>query len=201
MFHNGVFEDDNTTIALFGTNMKSLTQVWAMFLGEIDFGGQPIQKNREVLAYLFLLVFMFAIVLVLNNLLNGLAVNDIEKINNDAAILHLQMYVDSIVYSDYILGAYKSVAERIGKIFPGLLPLMNTFDLTKRYTLFSSKEFDFGNHSEAIANREIKLKFKSAPITPVTCEEKECIQSNTIISEAKKILLRRRKRSKAVKKY
>ena len=170
-----------------------------MFLGEIDFGGLPIQNNKEVLAYLFLLVFMFAIVLVLNNLLNGLAVNDIEKINNDAAILHLQMYVDSIVYSDYILGAYKSVAQRIGRTFPRLLPLVNTFDLTKRYMLFSSKEFDFGNDSEAIDNREIKLKFKSAPIAAVTCEEKECIQSNTIISEAKKILLNRRKEIKLSK--
>ena len=56
--------------------MKSLT----MFVGELEFSNIPIDKESSFmsLSYLYFLAFVLLIVVVLMNLLNGLAVSDIR---------------------------------------------------------------------------------------------------------------------------
>ena len=53
----------------------TLVKTTIMFIGEIEFGDLPIDPNNW-LSYGFLLWFVFLIIVVLMNLLNGLAVSD-----------------------------------------------------------------------------------------------------------------------------
>ena len=56
--------------------VKSLT----MFVGELEFSDIPIDRGSSLMAlsYLYFLTFVLLIVVVLMNLLNGLAVSDIR---------------------------------------------------------------------------------------------------------------------------
>ena len=60
----------------FLTFVKSLT----MFVGELEFSAIPIDRESSLmpLSYLYFLAFVLLIVVVLMNLLNGLAVSDIR---------------------------------------------------------------------------------------------------------------------------
>ena len=51
-----------------------------MFVGELEFSDIPIDRNSSLMAlsYLYFLTFVLLIVVVLMNLLNGLAVSDIR---------------------------------------------------------------------------------------------------------------------------
>ena len=61
------------------TTVKTFT----MFVGELEFSDLPIETP---VGYMFLLTFIFLIVVVLMNLLNGLAVSDTSLIRNEAEI-------------------------------------------------------------------------------------------------------------------
>ena len=67
------------------------------FVGELEFSDIPVDRDssvRAVLGYLFLLAFVFLIVVVLMNLLNGLAVSDtaaIERVTNFTLCLSLDV--------------------------------------------------------------------------------------------------------------
>ena len=56
----------------------ALVKTSTMFVGEIEFSDIPVKAGGAtgMLGYLFLLAFVFLIVVVLMNLLNGLAVSD-----------------------------------------------------------------------------------------------------------------------------
>ena len=62
----------------FNQPWHGLIKTTIMFVGEIEFGDLPIELNSW-LSFLFLLSFVFLIIVVLMNLLNGLAVSDTGK--------------------------------------------------------------------------------------------------------------------------
>ena len=105
IFHNDIGEarlklkDGEGTVSpyrFFDTPFESFAKTFAMFIGEVDFNNIPIGISYErrhgnisgSLAYFFFLCFIFMVVIVLMNLLNGLAVSDIGKIVDDAEIQH-----------------------------------------------------------------------------------------------------------------
>ena len=57
-----------------------------MFIGELEFGELPFETHGFDPRYLFLLAFVFLIVVVMMNLLNGLAVSDITLLRDEAEI-------------------------------------------------------------------------------------------------------------------
>ena len=59
-----------------------------MFVGEIEFADLPIDASSKLsfVTLLFLAVFLFAIVIVQMNLLNGLAVTDVGELQRTAEI-------------------------------------------------------------------------------------------------------------------
>ena len=67
----------------------SLVKACTMFVGEIEFADIPIQGGNVsvTLGYLFLLAFVFLIIVVLMNLLNGLAIADIGEILQESNII------------------------------------------------------------------------------------------------------------------
>ena len=60
-----------------------------MVTGEMDFTDIPIERDSSLsgLEYLFFLLFVFNTVIILMNLLNGLAVSDVSSIEKDAEYL------------------------------------------------------------------------------------------------------------------
>ena len=62
----------------------SLVKTFTMFIGELDFDELPYEARVTEIRYLFLLTFVLLIVVVMTNLLNGLAVSDITILRDEA---------------------------------------------------------------------------------------------------------------------
>ena len=210
---DSILEVDDTETSSFYSPYTSLFKIWAMFLGEIDFEGIPVgvYKGRkdgftsEILCYAFLALFMFMIILVLNNLLNGLAVSDTEDIMKHAMVLQEDMYIESLSYSDSILYGYRSIAHFLFSRFPFLQPFLMLFD-AKGYMLIR-----LGGHSENsddfdIEKREVEM-ITPEPKSIETVsgyfwkklkglswwDNSEIERKNRIILEAKQILIDRKR--------
>ena len=67
----------------------SLVKTITMFIGELEFSDLPIDPDSALSfpAFTFLVLFVFLLVVILMNLLNGLAVSDTGKIMEKAAIV------------------------------------------------------------------------------------------------------------------
>ena len=76
-----------------------------MFVGEIEFSDIPISTDSPTwpLGYLYLLTFIFLIVVVLMNLLNGLAVSDTAVIQDKAEIVTYIIRVETIASFEAVL--------------------------------------------------------------------------------------------------
>ena len=93
-------EDDE--YKFFNHAWHSLVKTTIMFVGEIEFADLPIDLDSG-LSFLFLLAFVFLIIVVLMNLLNGLAVSDTDQIRQQAEIVSHIARVDTISYTESIL--------------------------------------------------------------------------------------------------
>merc|ERR1712008_13260 len=86
-FYILLHKDDGSVIGdddyiYFNKPWLALVETSTMFVGELEFSDIPIDVDNYLspLAYAFFLTFVFLIVVVLMNLLNGLAVNDTSDI-------------------------------------------------------------------------------------------------------------------------
>ena len=77
-----------------------MVKTFTMFVGELEFGDLPIETP---VGYLFFLAFIFLIVVVLMNLLNGLAVSDTGLIRDEAEVVGWTSRVEHITYTESIL--------------------------------------------------------------------------------------------------
>ena len=70
----------------------TMVRTFAMFVGELDFGDIPINTSNafSVVSYAFFLVFVLMMVVILMNLLNGLAVADVGEIVRDAKVVSIK---------------------------------------------------------------------------------------------------------------
>jgi len=102
MFHtdhkNGTKNEEYPFFDEIGT---SLLKAAAMFVGELEFSDIPFSDNA--ISKILFVAFIFLIVVVLMNLLNGLAVSDIGLIREEAEVLSLKSQVDLISYFESIL--------------------------------------------------------------------------------------------------
>ena len=66
----------------FNSPFLTIVKTCTMFIGELEFSDLPIPLSSPLmpLTYVFFLAFVFLIVVVLMNLLNGLAVSDTAQI-------------------------------------------------------------------------------------------------------------------------
>ena len=89
----------------FDTPWLALVKTTTMFIGEIEFSDIPIEGGNfsVTFGYLFLMSFVFLVVMVLMNLLNGLAVSDIADIVNASEIECQISTINTISYFESIL--------------------------------------------------------------------------------------------------
>ena len=86
----------------FETYHQSLLKTFAMSTGEIEYTDLPLSAF-PVSSHLLFIVFVFLIVLVLMNLLNGLAVSDTNDIKEKAEIYSYISRVETISYMESVL--------------------------------------------------------------------------------------------------
>merc|ERR1719192_2335825 len=89
----------------FNSTFLSVVKTMTMFVGELEFSDIPISLESSFmpLNYLFFLTFVFLIVVVLMNLLNGLAVSDTGAIQEQAEIYSHLSRVETISYLESVL--------------------------------------------------------------------------------------------------
>ena len=83
----------------------SLVKTITMFVGELEFSDIPIDPDSKLswLAFSFLVTFVFLIVVILMNLLNGLAVSDTGLIMEQAEIVSYISRVETISHLESVL--------------------------------------------------------------------------------------------------
>jgi hypothetical protein len=108
MLHKEVDPDSKEEeYAFFNKAWLSLVKTTTMFVGELEFSDIPIDLKSGLapLSYLFFLSFVFLIVIVLMNLLNGLAVSDTGIIREKAEIFSYRCQVETIsTFESMLLG-------------------------------------------------------------------------------------------------
>ena len=91
-------QDGEEDYKFFDKVWLSLVKTATMLAGELEFSDIPIDLDSSLapLAYVFFLTFVFLIVIVLFNLLNGLAVSDTGIIRDKAEIYSYKSQVETI---------------------------------------------------------------------------------------------------------
>jgi len=107
LLHKQDSEVKDGDYVFFNKAWLSLVKTTTMFVGELEFSDIPINldSNLAPLAYIFFLSFVFLIVVVLMNLLNGLAVSDTGLIREKAEIFSYRSQVETIsTFESMLLG-------------------------------------------------------------------------------------------------
>jgi len=97
-----LFRSDSEEEAAFSTVSQSLLKVSAMMTGELEFGDLPFD-GYPVTSRAVFLAFLFLITIVLLALLSGVAVSDIQAIQNHAEIIGYVNRVELISYMESML--------------------------------------------------------------------------------------------------
>ena len=95
----GASETEEEGLQTFFNNpFLTFVKTSTMFVGELEFSDIPINldSNLMPLSYLYFLSFVILIVVVLMNLLNGLAVSDIRMIQERAETVAYLSIVDTV---------------------------------------------------------------------------------------------------------
>ena len=144
-FNNSTIPTDNKTETnsdaegnTFNAPMRSLMNTAVMFLGEIDDLPTMGGNISQTLAYIFLLSFLFLMVMVLMNLLNGMAVSDTGKILQKSQVLGQTALIDTIAYSESVLLNNLTTLQRIGRKLPCFLTIVQRILLSSGAMLFES---------------------------------------------------------------
>ena len=106
MLHKEVEPDSKEDeYVFFNKAWLSLVKTTTMFVGELEFSDIPIDLDSHLapLSYVFFLSFVFLIVIVLMNLLNGLAVSDTGLIREKAEIYSYRCQVHENLDFRYLL--------------------------------------------------------------------------------------------------
>ena len=104
----------------FRNPLLAVIKTSTMFVGEIEFGDLPIEGGdiSVTMIYIFLVLFIFLMIIVLMNLLNGLAVSDTGQMINDSLIESQVSFISTIkFYESIYLGQMENKESGFVKTF------------------------------------------------------------------------------------
>lgn len=93
--NNQGVQESTPGVAAFGGIGHSIVKTFVMFAGEMEYGDLH-QSNPDFMAYVLVIAFVFLFIIVLMNILNGLAISDIGKILEEADIANKAWMVQSL---------------------------------------------------------------------------------------------------------
>merc|ERR1719481_2488301 len=174
----------------------SLVKTTTMFIGELEFSDLPINIESDLapVAYIFFLSFVFLIVVVLMNLLNGLAVSDTGLIREKAEIFSYRSQVETIsTFESMLLGDPFDFLSNVPAMLSNLPSCSLLRQLYRNRTL--KKLFT------TIGATEILLFYKFLPSKSVTIHpnqrEDDCFRMDeigkSIVTAAKEIIIKQQK--------
>ena len=101
----GTVAEDSGLQQFFDNPFLTFVKTCTMFVGELEFSDIPINLDSPLMpvSYSFFLLFVFLIVVVLMNLLNGLAVSDTSKIQEKAEVVAQLSTVETVSYAESLL--------------------------------------------------------------------------------------------------
>eukprot|EP00090_Calanus_glacialis_P040329 TRINITY_DN7028_c0_g1_i6.p1 TRINITY_DN7028_c0_g1~~TRINITY_DN7028_c0_g1_i6.p1 ORF type:complete len:1012 (-),score=240.18 TRINITY_DN7028_c0_g1_i6:85-3120(-) len=173
----------------------SLVKTTTMFVGELEFSDIPIdlESNLAPLAYVFFLSFVFLIVVVLMNLLNGLAVSDTGLIREKAEIFSYRSQVETIsTFESMLLGDPFDFLSNV----PAMLSNLPSCSLLRQ--MYRNRSLR--NMFTKIGASEILLFYKFLPNKCVTIHPNQRVEDcwclrvdeigRSIVSAAKEIIIK-----------
>ena len=192
--NNGAAEESN-----FNAPTSSLMQTAIFFIGELDELPTKGGNITKSLSYIYLLSFVFLMVMVLMNLLNGMAIRDTGIILQKSQIQGQTGLIETIAYTESVLLNNLTTLQRMGRKAPCFLSMVQKILLSSGVMLF---ETDYMKGKE-----EIVLPFEQESTQPgyklgykrivnwfrMKLDDDAC---NQIIFEARKILEKNLSRSK-----
>ena len=198
LLHKTGEDHDDSDYVFFDKVWTSLVKTTTMFVGELEFSDIPVDLNSKFapLAYVFFLSFVFLIVVVLMNLLNGLAVSDTGLIREQAEIYSYRSQVETIsTFESMLLGDPFDFLSNV----PAFLSSLPSCSLLRQlYRSASLRRF-----FTAFGASEILLFYRFIPgkcitIYPNRRSERFCCLrvdevGRSIVSAAKEIVVKRGK--------
>ena len=157
----------------FNRPLKSLMKTSVMFLGEIDYDVDVGGNISQTLQNVYLLTFLFLMVMVLMNLMNGMAVSDTGKILQKSQVLGQIELIDTIAYSESVFLNNLTTVQKFGRI-QRLGKLGNLFLIIVQKILLSSGAMLF--ESDYMKGREqiiLPLKHGDLEYSKVSCFPRE----------------------------
>ena len=146
---------------------STLIRTTVMLTGEFNY---PDIAMKHWLGRLIFVIFLFLMVIVIMNLLNGLAVSDIHKIQKETDIYHHISIVETLTYSRYV----PMLSHEI-RIYPNRKPESQTllgFSIrgSKQYKIESEnkKKFYFLNEDivkdarDLVVDRQVGKKYQKS---------------------------------------
>ena len=106
---------------MFDYKLTALVKSFVMFIGELDFSGMAINPVFHandwgaILAYSFVIMYIFMVVIVLMNLLNGIAIQDTSEITAQSAVLLECSKLEILEYFERTIGSKLNVIEVMRK--------------------------------------------------------------------------------------
>ena len=85
-------DEDDDRMDHFDKPWTSVFKTFTMFIGELEFSDLPIDSSDSLafFNFTFLILFVFITIVVLMNLLNGLAVSDVGELLAEAEIISIK---------------------------------------------------------------------------------------------------------------
>jgi len=190
-------EKNEGDYVFFNTTFLSVVKTLTMFVGELEFSDIPINLESSLapVHYLFFLSFVFLIVVVLMNLLNGLAVSDTGAIQERAEIYSYLSRVETISYLESVLlGDPFDFLSNVPQIF-SFLPSCSLFRQLYRSNVLKKLFTQMGASSILLFFNYLPDK-KSPKLHPNSISEDcSCLSVDEMgietVEAAKKIISRR----------
>jgi hypothetical protein len=209
MFHNDIGDlkldmgksSSLSSYNFFNTPYETVAKTIAMFIGEVDFNNMPIgisYARRDgnfsaTLAYLFFLLFIFMSVLVLMNLLNGLAVEDISELIKCTDVEHQISMIDILTEYEESSQRIRKVLATLTKCIPGVTRfVIKTLDIGEELTLFPINDSSDDVESQADNIGDISSIKEESPNSENSDSKLQLKKQMSIISQ----LTKNRKRIK-----
>ena len=199
----------------------SIIKTAIMFVGEIEFGDFPLNTNSNSwLSYVFLLVFVMLIIVVLMNLLNGLAVSDIGSIRNRAEIINHKASINTVFIIESMffnnLLDLESGNKKMKKLLVFLREITGTsnilMDASRTYQIspstrfnglilehFPNKVFE-GRHLRQILSPELPKNIVNSAVKKIrSYEEQKDKEKDNVKDNVKTLLTRFSKMKEEIK--
>jgi len=196
--------DPNSTddeYVFFNKAWLSLVKTTTMFIGELEFSDLPfnLESNLAPLSYAFFLSYVFLIVVVLMNLLNGLAVSDIGLIREQAEIFSYRCQVETIsTFESMLLGDPFNFLSHV----PAMLSALPSCSLVRQLYRSNSLRRLFTK----IGTAEILLFYRVLPTKSVTIAPNQrsddccCLRvdhiGRNIVDAAKEIVIKQQREAR-----